>query len=154
MGTKCDDQMEQKGTSEDYTFTIRHFDKKENAAPNLRSKPFLGRMDLSGGFQPMQKFDEILSMLRKAPYAFVPLMLMPSAAHAADIAPAGFESFPKIEIGFLEQLVELNKGGVVFIQEMLQNTIGLGDNSAGFAIILWAITLKILTTPFYEAAVK
>lgn len=34
------------------------------------------------------------------------------------------------------------------------STYGLGDNSAGFAILAWAIVLKILTTPFYEAAVK
>lgn len=49
----------EKGTTNDYSYTIRHFS-REVDEQNHSSKPFLGRMDFSGSFKPVKEFGKIL----------------------------------------------------------------------------------------------
>ena len=91
--------------------------------------------------------------MRKAPLAYLPLFALPGAATAYG-PPPGFEDFEPIhQANFVQNLIELNKGGIVCVQELL-NHLGIYGGSAGFSIIIWAACLKVLTSPMYEKALK
>lgn len=65
----------------------------KNEESKARIKPFLGRMDFSGSFKPMEKFEEVMRMMRNVPKEYMawPLLLAPLPAMAEDIrAPPGF----------------------------------------------------------------
>lgn len=87
------------------------------------------------------------------PLIYLPLFAWPNAALAYD-APPGFEDFAPIhENGdFVQDLITINKQGICFFQDALMH-LGL-NGSAGLSIIIWAACLKVLTTPFYENALK
>lgn len=84
------------------------------------------------------------------------LILLPvhSFQRFPNYIPEGFETFPADNTGIFGQLVELNKNCVLVLQDLLaQCGLEAGD-SAGLSIIVWAFILKLLSTPFYENAVK
>lgn len=74
-------------------------------------------MNLSGAFKPIEKLDGVLNLLRKVNYLpfVLPLLVIPFPSMAANVAPAGFESFPTVEYGFPQNLIDINKNCVEFI---------------------------------------
>ena len=71
--------------------------------------------------------------------------------------PEGFEAFPTVDTGIFgafQGAIDLNKNGLLFVMHFLENNLHIETGSAGLAILIWTLALRMLTTPLYEVSVK
>lgn len=115
--------------------------------------PSLGRMRLSESLKSIKGFDNVMDWLKKVPLVYLPLFSLPSAAFAYG-APPGFDDFDAIhQVTFIQQIIDMNKNFILLAQDTIE-TAGIHNFSAGISMIVWAACLKVLTSPFYENALK
>lgn len=94
----------------------------------------------------------------RLPQIYVPLLFLPQMAMASGIPP-GFEEFDQVyiapppEFDFIEFMVNLNKNCILGVLQLIHQ-VGIFNDGAGLAIIFWAVILKLMTSPFYENALK
>lgn len=124
--------------------------------------PALGRMNLSKSLNPLGGFEKIMGWIRAAPLVYLPLFAYPAAAMAAfQQPPPGFEDFSPIHESMfadflfqIQQVVDINKDCILFVEQILSKTCGVNAGSAGLSIMIWAMCLKLLAAPFYEGQMK
>lgn len=144
-------------------YTIKHFFESNNEDEQVLGQentvfPWLGRMKLVSSLRPVKSLDKVLTTARRVPQIYMPMLFLPQAVFASE-APPGFEEFDKVftdsqpTLDVLEYMVNINKNCILSVLQQLHE-VGIHNQSAGLAIIIWAATLKLLTSPFYENALK
>ena len=82
-------------------------------------------------------------------------MVSPAFASSIDVAPPGFESLPSVDAGFPQNIIELNKSAIMFVEHTLSGPLGLeAGTAAGLSIVLWTFALKLLQYPLFENSIK
>lgn len=106
-----------------------------------------------------QIFEDVMSIapeIPQAPEGFENV-IVPSANTLNNMmnnVPDGFEMFPAQNEGIFGNLIDLNKQCILQLQDTLVQFGFQSGDSAGLSIISWAFILKLLSTPFYENAIK
>lgn len=72
------------------------------------------------------------------------MMVSPAFADGFGAAPPGFETFKPVDAGFIQNVIELNKSGIMFVEQVLHGPLGIQAGTAGLAIIMWSFVLKII----------
>ena len=81
--------------------------------------------------------------------------MFPTTAYAAPAQPQGFEDFyPIYQQNFIQELIDVNKTGILWVEQLLAHSGTPLGQAAGYSIFIWAALLKVFTYPLYESSIK